>query len=127
MGYLSPLLAVRVMKKTLDFYTKSLGFTLKMAFPTPENPQYADISKDGMVIMFVPAQEHGIDNKEKFGTGVYLYMQIDSDIDKYYNELKLKGVKIAVDIKDEPFDVRDFTVEDPDGYKLTFNQTLKKA
>jgi len=127
MGYLSPLLAVRVMKKTLDFYTKSLGFTLKMAFPTPENPQYADISKDGMVIMFVPAQEYGIDNKEKFGTGVYLYMQIDGDIDKYYNELKLKGVKIAVDIKDEPFDVRDFTVEDPDGYKLTFNQTLKKA
>lgn len=127
MGYLSPLLAVRVMKKTLDFYTKSLGFTLKMAFPTPENPQYADISKDGMVIMFVPAQEHGIDNKEKFGTGVYLYMQIDGDIDKYYNELKLKGVKIAVDIKDEPFDVRDFTVEDPDGYMLTFNKTLKKA
>jgi uncharacterized glyoxalase superfamily protein PhnB len=125
MGYLSPLLAVRDMKKTLDFYTKSLGFNLKMAFPTPENPQYADIIKDGMVMMFIPAKEHGIAEKEKFGTGVYLYLQIDGDIDKYYNELKQKGVKIAVDIKDEPFGVRDFTVEDPDGYKLTFNQTLK--
>ncbi|OGO05938.1 MAG: hypothetical protein A2Z76_02865 [Chloroflexi bacterium RBG_13_56_8b] len=127
MGYLSPLLTVRDIKKTIDFYTKSLGFELKMAFPTPENPQYADIIKDGMVLMFILAQEHGIDTKEKFGTGVYLYMQIDGDIDKYYNELKQKGVKIAVDIKDEPFGIRDFTVEDIDGYKLTFNQTLKKA
>jgi uncharacterized glyoxalase superfamily protein PhnB len=127
MGNLSPLLAVRNMKKTLDFYNKSLGFTLKMAFPTPKNPQYADIIKDGMVLMFILAKEHGIDTKEKFGTGLYLYLQIDGDIDKYYNELKQKGVKIAVDIKDEPFGVRDFTVEDPDGYKLTFNQALKKA
>lgn len=127
MGYLSPLLAVRDMKKTLDFYTKHLGFELKMAFPTPDNPEYADITKDGMVMMFVPAKNHGIGDKEKLGTGVYLYLQIDGDIDKYYNELKQKGVKIAVDIKDEPFGVRDFTVEDPDGYKLTFNQTLKKA
>ena len=125
MGYLSPLLAVRDMKKTLDFYTKSLGFELRMAFPTPDNPQYADIIKDGMVMMFIPAQEHSIDSKEKFGSGVYLYLHIDGDIDKYYNELKQKGVKIAVDIKDEPFGVRDFIVEDHDGYKLTFNQTLK--
>jgi uncharacterized glyoxalase superfamily protein PhnB len=127
MGYLSPLLAVRDMKKTLDFYTKSLGFTLKMAFPTPDNPEYADIVKDGMVMMFIPAKNHGINEKEKLGVGVYLYLQIDGDIDKYYNELKQKGVKIAVDIKDEPFGVRDFTVEDPDGYKLTFNQTMQKA
>ncbi|MGD9116550.1 MAG: VOC family protein [Dehalococcoidia bacterium] len=127
MGYLSPLLAVRDMKKTLDFYTRHLGFDLKMCFPTPDNPQYADIIKDGMVIMFVPAEAHGLDAKEKLGAGVYFYLHIDGDIDKYYNELKQKGVRIAVDIKDEPFGVRDFTVEDPDGYKLVFNQTLKQA
>jgi uncharacterized glyoxalase superfamily protein PhnB len=125
MGYLSPLLAVRDMKQTIDFYTKSLGFTLKEAFPSPENPQYADISKDGMVLMFIPAKDHGIDSKEKFGTGVYLYMEIDGDIDEYYAELKKKGVKIAVEIKDEPFGVRDFTVEDVDGYKLVFDRPIK--
>jgi len=125
MGYLSPLLAVRNMKKTIGFYTKSLGFELKMTFPSPEKPEYADVSKDGMVLMFIPAQNHGIDDEDKLGIGVYLYMQIDGDIDQYYAELKKKGVKIAVDIKDEPFGVRDFTVEDIDGYKLTFNQAAK--
>ena len=44
-----------------------------------------------------------------------------------YKELKEKGVIIAVDIKDEPFGIRDFTIEDVDGYQLTFNQVAKTA
>ncbi len=124
MGDISPLLAVRNMKKSIEFYTKSLGFKLGMTFPDAANPEYADLSKDGMVLMCIPAVNHGISHKEKFGIGLYLYMHIDGNIDEYYDELKKKGVKIAVAIKDEPFGVRDFTVEDADGYKLIFNQIL---
>jgi uncharacterized glyoxalase superfamily protein PhnB len=127
MGYISPTLAVRNMKKTIDFYTKSLGFKPGMTFPSPDNPEYADLSKDGMVLMFIPAANLGIGSKEKLGTGVNLYMQIDGNIDEYYDKLKKRGVKIAVEIKDEPFGIRDFTIEDVDGYKLTFNQALKTA
>ena len=122
MGYLSPTLAVRDMKKTIDFYTNSLGFKLGMTFPSVENPEYADLSKDGMVLMFLPAANLGIGGNEKLGVGVNFYMQIDGDIDEYYDEVKKRGVKIAVDIKDEPYGIRDFTVEDNDSYKLTFNQ-----
>jgi uncharacterized glyoxalase superfamily protein PhnB len=121
MGYLSPALAVRDMKKTIDFYTGSLGFKLGMTFPSAESPEYADLSKDGMVLMFLPAANLGIGDDAKLGTGVNLYMQIDGDIDAYYDELKGKGVKIAADIKDEPFGIRDFTIEDINGYQLTFN------
>ena len=125
MGYLSPLLAVRNMKKTIEFYKNALGFNMGMFFPDADNPEYADLSKDGMVLMFVPAKNIGIGGEEKLGTGVNLYMEIDGNIDEYYAELKSKGVKIVADIKDEPFDIRDFTVEDPDGYQLTFNQRLQ--
>ena len=126
MGYLSPLLAVRNMKETIEFYTKSLGFKMGMAFPDANNPEYVDLAKDGMVLMFIPAKNCGIGGEEKLGIGVYLYLQIDGDIDEYYQELKKKGVKIAVEIKDEPYGVRDFTVEDVDGYKLVFNQVTAK-
>ena len=126
MGYISPTLAVRNMKETIEFYKDSLGFKMGMCFPDANNPEYADLSKDGMVLMFVPAKDHSISPEEKFGLGVYLYMQIDGDIDEYYHELKKKGVKIAVDIKDEPYGVRDFTIEDINGYKLTFNQVTAK-
>ena len=124
MGYLSPTLAVRDMQKTIDFYTKSLGFELGMTFPSPENPEYAELSKDGMALMFIPAANCGISHDEKLGTGVNLYLQIDGDIDEYYDELKKHSVKITEDIKDEPYNIRDFTVEDIDGYMLTFNQSL---
>ena len=122
MGYLSPTLAVRDMKKTVDFYKNSLGFRIGMLFPDADNPEYADLSKDGMVLMLIPAANLGIVNDEKLGAGVNLYMEIDGDIDEYYAELKNRGVEIAVDIKDEPFGIRDFTVKDINGYQLTFNR-----
>jgi uncharacterized glyoxalase superfamily protein PhnB len=122
MGYVSPMLAVRNMKQTIEFYRDSLGFKMGMIFPDAVNPEYADLSKDGMVLMFIPTDNIGIKREEKLGVGANIYMQIDGDIDKYHDELKDRGVKIVVDIKDEPYGVRDFMVEDIDGYKLTFNQ-----
>ncbi|WFN34218.1 VOC family protein [Methanogenium sp. S4BF] len=126
MGDLSPLLAVRDMKKTIEFYTRSLGFHCGMVFPNAENPEYADLSKDGMVLMVIPAKDHGIRAEETFGIGVMLYLHIDGDIDEYYWELKENGVRVAEDIKDEPYGVRDFTVTDPDGYQLTFTQATAR-
>ncbi len=80
-----------------------------------------------MVLMFVPAANLAIAGEERLGLGVNIYLNIDGDIDEYYDELKKKGIKMAVDIKDEPYGIRDFTVEDVDGYKLTFNQVSKTA
>ena len=125
MGYLSPTMALRDMSKTIAFYRDSLGFELGMTFPDADSPEYADLSKDGMVLMFIPAKNCGIDHSEKLGMGVNFYMEIDVDIDQYYADLKGKGVNITIDIKDEPFGIRDFTVEDPDGYLLTFNKRLQ--
>ncbi len=127
MGHISPTLAVRDMKKSIEFYRDTLGFKIGICFPDAGNPEYADLSRDGMVLMFIAADNIGIGSKEKLGTGVNLYMQIDGDIDEYYQELKDKGVECAIDIKDEPYGIRDFTVTDINGYNLTFNQALKAA
>jgi len=125
MGVLSPTLAVRNMKETIEFYQNSLGFEMGIVFPDANNPGYAELSKDGMVLMFISAKGCDIGSEEKLGIGVNLYMQIDGDIDEYYQELKKRGVKIAVDIANEPYGIRDFTVEDINGYQLTFNQLSK--
>jgi uncharacterized glyoxalase superfamily protein PhnB len=121
MGYISPNLSVKDIRDTLDFYIKKLGFMPGMTFPNPDNPVYADVSKDGMTFMFTPSSG----GKGKMGAGVNLYLQIDGDIDGYYTDLIKRGVAIAEDIKNEPFGIRDFTVEDPDGYRLTFNTPVK--
>ena len=82
MGCISPTLAARNMKETIGFYKNSLGFQVGVCFPDANNPEYADISKDGMVLMFIPAQNCGIGSEEKLGVGVNIYMQIDGDIDE---------------------------------------------
>jgi uncharacterized glyoxalase superfamily protein PhnB len=125
MGYLSPLLAVRNVRETIEFYKDTLGFETGMVFPDENNPEYADLSKDDMVIMFILAKNMGIGSDEKLGIGVNLYMEIDGDIDEYYAELKNKSVKIVYDINDEHFGIRDFAIEDIDGYQLTFNRRLQ--
>ena len=125
MGIISPLLAARDMKETIGFYRSDLGFEMGMVFPDAENPEYADLTKDGMVLMFLSAKEFPVAGEERLGVGVNMYMEIDGDIDEYYGELKDKGVKIAIDIKDEPFGIRAFTVEDINGYLLTFNKSLQ--
>jgi uncharacterized glyoxalase superfamily protein PhnB len=125
MGHISPALAVRDVKRTIQFYRDSLGFEMGMAFPDADNPEYADLSRDGMVIMLIPVGNAGVDSDQRLGVGVNLYMQIDGNIDEYYNLLKSNGVKVVADIKDEPFGIRDFTIEDINGYKLTFNQVSK--
>lgn len=125
MGYLSPLLAVRNVEETIEFYKNILGFETGMVFPDENNPEYADLSKDGMVMMFLLAKNMGIGSDEKLGIGVNLYMEIDGDIDEYYAELKNKGAKIVYDINDEHFGIRNFSIEDIDGYQLTFNRRLQ--
>jgi uncharacterized glyoxalase superfamily protein PhnB len=125
MGYLSPLLAVRNVKETIEFYKNILGFETGMVFPDENNPEYADLSKDGMVMMFILTKNMGIGSDDKLGIGVNLYMEIDGDIDEYYAELKNKSAKIVYDIKDEHFGIRDFAIEDIDGYQLTFNRRLQ--
>jgi len=127
MGVLSPALAVRDMKKTIEFYKNSLGFNMVMVSPDADNPAYAELSKDSMALMFILAKDCAIGSEEKLGVGVNLYLQIDGDIDQYYQELKKRGVRIAVDIADEPYGIRDFTVEDVNGYQLTFNQVSKTS
>lgn len=126
MGYLSPTLAVRDMKQTIAFYKDVLGFKTGMMFPDAKNPEYADLSKDDMVLMVIPVANCGIGAEAKLGTGVNFYMQIDGSIDEYYQEVKKKGARIITDIKDEPFGIRDFTVDDINGYQLTFNQIVGK-
>lgn len=45
---------------------------------------------------------------------MYLTIEVE-DVDKLYAEIKKKGVKIKIDIRDEPWGDRHFAIEDPNG------------
>lgn len=48
------------------------------------------------------------------GQGVFLTLEVE-DVDSIYKEIKSKGVEIKVDLKDEPWGDRHFSIQDPNG------------
>ncbi len=53
--------------------------------------------------------------------GIYLTIEVE-DVDRYYADLKNKGVAIQVDIRDEPWGDRHFAIEDPNGVGIDIVQ-----
>ena len=96
------------------FYTENLGFGVTfenefyLLMHTPN--QQAEIS---FLLPNHPTQQpffHAAYN----GNGMYLTIEMD-EVDALYEELKKKGVEIKVEIRDEPWGDRHFSIEDPNG------------
>ena len=59
------------------------------------------------------------------GQGTRTYIVTGPDIDAYANAIKARGGVLAQEPKDE-WGMRAFSIDDPDGFKLTFLTMLKK-
>ena len=55
-----------------------------------------------------------------------IYVSVD-EVDGLYERLKASGVEIAVDLRDQPYGMRDFSVRDPAGNFVTLGQPLPAA
>ena len=70
-----------------------------------------------MVISFLlpehPSQQP-LFHKPFQGQGMYLTIEVD-DVDKIYIDIINKGVQVKIDIRNEPWGDRHFTIEDPNG------------
>ena len=65
--------------------------------------------------------------ENKLGVGVRFHFMMTGErkLDDYCIELKRKGIKVVNEPKTEFWGDRTFTVEDPDGYVLTFSEHVQ--
>lgn len=98
----------------IDFYTKRLGFTL--AFQWGEPPHFAGVNLDRSQI-FLDSSHAPSPN------GCCLFFNV-SDVDALYAFHTANGVDIAETVGDRPWQMRDFTVRDLNGYYIVFGQHL---
>jgi catechol 2,3-dioxygenase-like lactoylglutathione lyase family enzyme len=49
------------------------------------------------------------------------------DIDATYQEMKTRKANITDDIENKPWDLRQFTIEDPNGHRFTFHHDLEPS
>jgi len=104
---------VRDFAEALAFYPEVLGFEVGWTWGDP--PGYASVCRDRVEINFgAPQQGQGI-----VPSGIYIAI---TNIDSYYARIQARGAEIAVPIGDRDYGMRDFTVVDPSGNRLSFGQ-----
>ena len=107
------ILSVGDVRAAADFYAAKLGFTV--AFTEGDPPTFAGVNL-GRVQIFLsrgtPAPQ---------GCSVYFVV---GDADALHDFHAAGGVDVAVPPGDRPYGLRDYTVRDLDGYRLTFGHRL---
>lgn len=96
------------------FYIDNLGFGV-----TFENEFYLLLhtaNKQFELSFLLPnhPSQHAFFHTAYAGKGVFLTIEMD-EVDSLYKRLQDKGVDIKVDIRDEPWGDRHFSIEDPNG------------
>lgn len=122
---LIPELSVSNINQSKEFYL-NLGFTIK--YERPEN-KFCFLELEENQIMIEQINENwSVGTLEyPYGRGINISMTI-KDIDKMYNDLKIKKVKFFQDLETHAYRVeseisydKEFLIQDPDGYLLRFN------
>jgi catechol 2,3-dioxygenase-like lactoylglutathione lyase family enzyme len=111
--YAIPILASLNGEETVKFYTEKLGFTFHSSWDG-----YLIFSRDGVNIHLWPAEDPEIAKS----TGCYINV---TEVDQLYAELKVKGlIHPNGDLKDMPWEMRQFSVLDNNGNIINFGEDI---
>ncbi len=126
---LIPELSVTNIDKSLQFYTKTLGFTIE--YSRPEDKFYF-LSYEDAQIMIEEINDHWWTGEleHPFGRGINVQIEV-SDVSVLIERLEESDVALFRPLKeswyrgeDTEFGRIEFLVQDPDGYLLRFAQSI---
>jgi len=124
----APYFIVNDVVSTANYYRDKLGFQYDRFWNVP--PSFCMVTRSGVIIMLAQHGQPGAMRPNRLvdpeGEAWDAYLWID-DADKLNAEFKSRGVKITRDVCDQAYGCRDFDVEDCNGYRLCFGQTLSPA
>ena len=123
-----PMLMVKDLEASSEFYQNTLGFKHIFTMPGPDGKpalvhlrwvKYADLLITGLRNGTEPTEPKGLGMSLNFG----LFDRFDGDIDAFAGHARDNGANLSGPIN-QPWNVREVTVFDPDGYKLVFTIPL---
>ena len=131
---MSVMLACKDVGASLAYYRDALGFHVDSTWPAADDVQWASVSHGGQTFMLggeVAHEQAGEDAHHRFyaestdafrsapGGGVIVYVQVP-DVDGYHAACTDRGARVAAEPRDEPYGLRNFPVQDLDGYRIYF-------
>lgn len=127
----APILGVRDVRRTAEYYRDVLGFSLDPETGVFEGAGddpgglYAIVERDGAAVHFqirrgdLPARR-----REPLERDVYIYVD---DVDALYAELRRRGASVPEPPRTAPYGLREIVAEDLDGYRVAFGAPVKHA
>ena len=103
------------LSNSIEFYTKKLGF--EKTFEWGEPMYYAVVKRGGVGIHLTKRSDGG--RASKYHRALYIFV---NDIENVYKQLKDQEVKIVNDMEARDYKMKDFDIEDPDGFIITFGK-----
>jgi catechol 2,3-dioxygenase-like lactoylglutathione lyase family enzyme len=121
--YGRPVLFVRDIDSTLDFYVNRLGFTQRCRYEKEGSAFAAQVDRQGCALIFSSQWPH------KVGNGLmFISLNVDAPPDKHGAGVSLALDTLRAEFESKGVDVRDgwwgyrlLVVRDPDGNEIYFN------
>ena len=112
---------MRNLEKTIEFYRDVLGFHSEWYWGNPATD--AGIGRDGLNLLFVKNEKLAnllTESGERLEICLFV-----SNVDEIFREMKSLGVEIVSELRNEPRQVREFSILDCNGYLLRIGEGLE--
>jgi lactoylglutathione lyase len=121
----SPSFTVNDLGKSLAWYRDVLGFRVEERYEREGNLVGVGLQAGGVFFMLGQDDwKKGRDRKK--GEGFRIYCMTTQDVDAIAKRIRAAGGTLDQEPRDQPWGMRDFSLTDPDGYKITIGVETKK-
>jgi len=125
---LTPNLVVSSVERSLAFYVNTLGFERGMTVPDASPFVFASVTSGPVEIFFNDAaaavKEYPAFSGKPIGATGTLFIEVDG-VDALHDRLK-SAVKVVMPLVTQFYGMREFAIEDPDGYVITFAERVSE-
>jgi uncharacterized glyoxalase superfamily protein PhnB len=125
LGAVAPGITTNDLEKSLAWYTKVVGFAVGERWEKDGKLAGVEL-KAGKTIFMLGQDDWQKGRDRKKGEGFRLYCSTTGDVDAYAAKIAARGGVLDQPPTDQPWGMRDFSLTDPDGFKITIGKELKK-
>lgn len=124
----SPIFGVPSPRATAEYWRDVFGFELDpiegVFAPGETGPDgvYAIVKREGVWVHFQIRQSEALPEKrDPIACDAYIYV---TGVDDLFAQVRAHGATVARPIEDSPYGLRDFVVEDLNGYRVVFGEFI---
>lgn len=118
-----PSLTVKDLVRSLAWYEGVLGFHVAERWEEGDKLVSVEV-RAGTVAIILNQDDFAKGRDRKFGEGFRIYGNTRQDVDRLAADIKARGGVLAQEPHDRPWGTRDFSVVDPDGYRIAIQSMI---